>query len=312
MAEHFNMKEGFAFGGGVLLAGLLLELVVGPVKWLLFAAPVNYVVLALLLAIIGVIYILGEKSTIFRFLRSYNAAVPTLVYAVLLTIIMGCTRQQKDGRWIYDMLTFWPFVLIYLQMAVILGLVTINHSRKMVQAIREKKGLSLFTFHLSTTINHLGLFIVLVAGTLGSADMQRMKMITTLEAVEWRAMNEKHEMLELPIAIELNRFIMEEYDDGSPRRFASEVRILTRTGKIVEATVEVNKPITVEGYKIYQFGYDEHAGPASQISILELVRDPWLPVVYVGIYMMLIGAACMLFIRKDNHPSTRSDRTPCG
>ena len=281
----------------MIIAGLLLELVAGPIHWELFAAPVNYVVLALLLAIIGAIYIIGEKSESFRFLRTYNAAVPTLVYAVVLTIIMGCTRQQKDGHWIYDMLTFWPFVLIYLQMAIILGLVTINHTRKMIQAIREKQ-FSIFNFQFSITINHLGLFIVLVAGTLGSADMQRLKMITFIDEIEWRAMDEQHQTIELPIAIELKRFVMEEYDDGSPRRFASEVRILTQTGKNFEATVEVNKPVSVDGYKIYQYGYDEQAGPASQFSILELVRDPWLPAVYIGIFMMLIGAACMLFIRK--------------
>jgi hypothetical protein len=34
-------------------------------------------------------------------------------------------------------------------------------------------------------------------------------------------------------------------------------------------------------------------GPMSQTSILELVSDPWLPLVYTGIYMMLAGAVCM-------------------
>jgi cytochrome c biogenesis factor len=36
-------------------------------------------------------------------------------------------------------------------------------------------------------------------------------------------------------------------------------------------------------------------GAQSQTSILELVRDPWLPLVYTGIYMMLAGAVLMLF-----------------
>ena len=34
-------------------------------------------------------------------------------------------------------------------------------------------------------------------------------------------------------------------------------------------------------------------GAQSHISILELVSDPWLPFVYVGIYMMLGGAVCL-------------------
>ena len=38
------------------------------------------------------------------------------------------------------------------------------------------------------------------------------------------------------------------------------------------------------------------------VSILELVRDPWLPAVYTGIYMLIAGALFLLFItpRKKN------------
>lgn len=64
-------------------------------------------------------------------------------------------------------------------------------------------------------------------------------------------------------------------------------------------TVE-NKKITyktitigVEGWKIYQYGYDTSMGAQSNTSILELVSDPWLPYVYAGIYMMLAGGVLM-------------------
>ena len=97
----------------------------------------------------------------------------------------------------------------------------------------------------------------------------------------------------MPITIELQKFIMETYDDGSPRRFASEIKVLTKTGKSIETVVDVNKPIEVDGWKIYQYGYDTQMGAQSEISIFELVRDPWLPAVYTGIYMMLAGALCM-------------------
>jgi ABC-type transport system involved in cytochrome c biogenesis permease subunit len=49
----------------------------------------------------------------------------------------------------------------------------------------------------------------------------------------------------------------------------------------------------VNGWKIYQYGYDTQMGAKSQISILELVSDPWLPLVYAGFYMMLAGAVLM-------------------
>ena len=86
---------------------------------------------------------------------------------------------------------------------------------------------------------------------------------------------------------------MDTYDDGSPKRFASHIQILTQSGKNIQTTVEVNKPVEVDGWKIYQYGYDTQMGAMSQTSILELVSDPWLPLVYAGIYMMLAGAVCL-------------------
>jgi hypothetical protein len=41
---------------------------------------------------------------------------------------------------------------------------------------------------------------------------------------------------------------------------------------------------------IYQYGYDESMGKYSRQSVFELVRDPWLPLVYTGIFMLLAGA----------------------
>ena len=46
------MKEGFIIGGGLIFAGLILKLSVGPVVWEAFAWPVNGIVLAGFLALI--------------------------------------------------------------------------------------------------------------------------------------------------------------------------------------------------------------------------------------------------------------------
>jgi cytochrome c biogenesis protein ResB len=118
-------------------------------------------------------------------------------------------------------------------------------------------------------------------------------MITVKGEPERRALNSQLQIVEMPFAIELKEFVMETYDDGSPRRFASDIQILTKTGKNIQTTVEVNKPVKVGGWKIYQYGYDTQMGAMSQTSILELVSDPWLPLVYTGIYMMLAGAVCL-------------------
>ena len=236
------------------------------------------------LTLIAAMFLLRKKVYVFQFIGTYQAAIPAMVYAVALTIIMGLTRQQVGGTWLNNMLSFWPFVLVYVYIAVILGIII----------LRRLMNLRSWKRDVSFLLNHLGLFIALTTATLGNADMQRVKMITTIGEPEWRALTQEGAVKEMPIAIELKRFIMETYDDGSPKRFASEIQILTKTGKNIETIVDVNKPYEVDGWKIYQYGYDTQMGAQSQISILELVSDPWLPLVYVGIYMMLAGAVVLL------------------
>ena len=287
--KPWTLKEGFLIGGGLIIAGLMLELSVGPVVWETFAWPVNGIVLAGFLVMILVMHLLRKHVYAFSFLSSYRTAIPAIAFAAVLTMIMGLTRQTVNGRWVNNMLTFWPFVLIYVYITVILGLAVL----KRLTHCQWKRDIPFL-------LNHLGLFLALTCATLGNADMQRLKMIAAVDEPEWRVMDENQQIKELDVAIELKKFIMEEYDDGTPKRFASEVNILTKGGENIHTTIDVNKPAEVDGWKIYQYGYDTAAGAQSQISIFEFVRDPWLPLVYIGIGMMLAGALCM-FILSQRH-----------
>jgi hypothetical protein len=286
------MKEGFLIGGGLIIVGLILELSAGPVDWDAFRWPVNGIVLAGFLSIIAIIYMLRRRVYALQFIGTYKAAVPALAYVVGLTIIMGLTRQTVDGAWLNNMLSFWPFVLTYVYIAVILGLIIIRRIINcQLSVIKLKRDIPFL-------LNHLGLFLAMTTATLGNADVQRLKMVTMKGEPEWRALTSQQQIVEMPLAIELKEFIMETYDDGSPKRFASDILILTKTGNNIQTTVEVNKPVEVDGWKIYQYGYDTQMGAMSQFSILELVSDPWLPLVYTGIYMMLAGAVCLFAFGK--------------
>lgn len=286
--KPWTLKEGFLLGGGLIIAGLMLQWSVGPVVWDAFAWPVNAIVLACFMLLIASIYALRKRVYAFRFAASCQAALPALCYAVALTIVMGLTRQTTGGSGLSNMLAFWPFVLIYAYLALILGLV----------ALRRLLHLQRLSRDLPFLLNHLGLFIALTTATLGNADMQRLKMVAMVGQPEWRAADQQGNIHELPLAIELKRFIMEEYADGSPRRFASDIQILTQQGGNMLATVDVNKPVEAAGWKIYQYGYDTRLGAMSPTSIFELVSDPWLPAVYIGIFMMLAGAVCMMMLRR--------------
>ena len=393
----WKMKEGFVTGAGLILVGLALQYSVGPLDWSAFAFPINAICLVLYLAFLALIYALRHRVRLFSFFFTTEAAVPTLVYAALLTVAMGLTRQVAPHERAIDpigltrMLSFWPFVLIYGRLTGIVGLIAIRqilHFR-----LRE----------LPSLLSHLGVFIAIVAATLGSADMERVKLRASMDMPEWRATHEQG-FLELPLAIQLEKFTIDEYPPklliinsktgksipaknpeivlvdkhfregkllkwrirvrqnlplaapvvtsdtvkyvgwgssgavtallveaqpmegdravgkplvgwvtcGSylfpfqelkltkdlslvmarrePERYASRIHVYTRSQKNIVATVEVNKPVSVDGWRIYQLSYDESMGRWSETSTFELVKDPWLPAVYVGIYLLLAGA----------------------
>lgn len=401
----WGIKEGIMTCGGLIAIGLVLHLFTGAVDWNNFAWPFNIYILVIYAIILIMLFILRKKLYFVRWAMTYNAAVPSLIAVVFMTFVMGVIKQVSSSAMgdvsIFNrMLSFWPFILVYLWMTSIVGLVSIKH---------------LASFRITGIpflLNHFGLFVALVAATLGSADVQRLTMNTRIGQTEWRATDADGRLHELPLAIELVNFSIDEYppklmlidnstgnalpfdspehlmlEDGiktgrlsgwnieildkielaalvpgqdtvkyvewpssgatsaanvrvisadgrtvaggwvscgsflfpyqalrldsmcsmvmpdrEPRRYSSDVIIYTESGTKCNATIEVNKPAEIEGWKIYQLSYDETKGRWSDISVFELVSDPWLPAVYVGIIMMMLGAVCMFITaqRKNN------------
>ena len=77
---------------------------------------------------------------------------------------------------------------------------------------------------------------------------------------------------ELPFAVELKKFIVEYYDTGMPRLFASEIVIHDKeTGEKKEARVEVNHPANHRGINIYQSSFDD-GGSRVKLQAVPLTR----------------------------------------
>jgi hypothetical protein len=84
-----------------------------------------------------------------------------------------------------------------------------------------------------------------------------------------------------------------------PKKFYSKLVVFRSGQKTDTVQIEVNKPYSVAGWSIYQTGYNEQMRKWSNLSVVEAVRDPWLPVVYTGIFLLLAGAVYMFWIGKD-------------
>lgn len=336
--KPYGATVGAAMCCALTVVGLLLQLTVGPVQWEKMAWPVNLIVLIVMLFSLLVMHLLRGKVRLFHWMSTLQAGVPAMIACAMLTVLMGVTRQVPAGHQptepigITDMLSFWPFVLAYLWLILLVGMVTLTRlwspkslprplqrrgesSEKPSHLGKEKVGeqeenvgarplssplLSRGRGRLPFILNHLGLFMALVCGALGSADMQRLHMMVREGTTEWRAVDERHQVKELPIAIELHDFSIQH----EPRlSYKSDVTVYTKSGLVRRDTIQVNRPMAVKGWKIYQYSYDEGMEQEADISVFELVKDPWLPFVYTGIFMMLAGALAGLFGLRDNRNS---------
>lgn len=84
-----------------------------------------------------------------------------------------------------------------------------------------------------------------------------------------------------------------------PKKYSSDITAFYDMNKTEDFTLEVNKPANINGWSLYQSGYDEDMGKWSTTSIVQLVRDPWLPAVYVGIFMIMAGALYLFWMGRS-------------
>lgn len=284
-SKPFNLLTGFLFGGGLALTGLLPQIAKGPARWGSLAFPANVILLALFLVFLAGAFLMRRKSSFFSWLGSPAAAVPSIAWCLVFTLVMGLTAQVPGRGWLGNMISFWPFVLCYIWLTTVVGLVAINHITRVGRSWRE----------VSAVLNHLGLFVVLVCATLGSADKRTLEMTLHEGETVSVAVSEDGTTYDTGLSVRLDDFTMEVYPNGMPKRFASDVVVEGKSGKGTAAVIEVNKPLKIDGWKMYQYGYDEAAGVEGEMSILQLVKDPWLPLVFGGIFMMIAGAFLMMF-----------------
>ncbi|WP_255498732.1 cytochrome c biogenesis protein ResB [Dysgonomonas sp. ZJ709] len=395
----WRYKESIALVGGIIVIGFILQLTVGKFNFFLLSSPVNLIVGAAIILFL-IAFSFKRKNVFYQWFSGVPFSVTLITAMLLLALILGLTPQliktNPHDNDIFTQLGFrqvtssWSFVLVYFLTLLSLGSLI---ARRLV-AFKKKD----YAFYM----NHIGLWILLFAAGLGSADMKRYVMHVYEGEVEWRVFSDNEDVLELPIAIQLNDFYMEEYppklavinrESGTPqpeakpeyvqidekrphgnidqwditlekyihdavrnsdstyqevhmpgaspaalvkatnkttgevstgwvccgntaqlymtlnldstfcvvmtqpepKRFVSDIDVFTEDGKEEKAILEVNKPLKIDNWVIYQYGYDNQAGKMSNYSSMELVYDPWIYPVYLGIILLAIGSICLLW-----------------
>ena len=85
------------------------------------------------------------------------------------------------------------------------------------------------------------------------------------------AYDQDHYLLQdLPFVLRLNKFMVDYYSTGMPKRFASEVTVQDKTtGESFNQTIEVNHPLRYKGVAVYQAGFDD-GGSRLQLAVYPL------------------------------------------
>jgi hypothetical protein len=398
----WGFPESLLFAAGLAGVGFLLQLSIGHFDFYILHAPANVIALAMLLALIALGAVFRASAGV-RWLSGIPFAVALIAALLVLSLYMELTPQlaRPDPHPLglvarlgfTRMISSWPFVLLYGTVLVSLGITT---ARRLIHCTKDD-----FAF----VCNHLGLWILLAAAGFGAADMERVVMYVREGETQWRVFDQRGRALELPLAIKLKDFVLEEYpprlaiidqqtgkpipegkpgyyqidtrrprgqlgewgewaitldeylheavrvngeyraspmpastpaakvtarntrsgevvsgwisgggnipgffaaltlDSGhvlamtapEPRRYASEITVLTRDGASLDATLEVNKPVSIGDWMIYQYSYDNALGKMSAYSGMELVRDPWLLPAQTGMALMALGALLLVW-----------------
>lgn len=88
------------------------------------------------------------------------------------------------------------------------------------------------------------------------------------------------------------------------KKYQSKVIVRTINQDIDTVSIEVNKPYNYRSWNFYQLSYDEKAGKWSEYTVLEAVYDPWISILYFGIFMLLAG--CIYIIWMGNKKTSAS------
>ncbi len=84
-----------------------------------------------------------------------------------------------------------------------------------------------------------------------------------------------------------------------PKYFASNISLFSKTGiSNQKHLIEVNKPLKINAWTVYQTSYFKTADYQSYVTVLTAVFDPWLKIVYFGFLLMFIGAIYLIFSRR--------------
>ena len=166
-------------------------------------------------------------------------------------------------------------------------------------------------YGLRFLFNHIGLFLALVCGFAGSADTRQWRLRVSGDEVTHEVFSPDGERARWRQGIKLEKFTVAYNLDGMPDSY--EARLMVDDD---EVSLRVNEPYALSLVDdLYLVDY-EHVSEGETVGycILEIVRQPWKYMQWVGICMMMLGSVLSVCtgssaVRKEENAMTWNEFT---
>jgi len=394
-----DYERGFIVSLVIFIVGTALEWVTGGMGASLPKWPANLQFGLAFIILLLFLHFYYRNTKVIKWLSRVPAASSSIVLFTILVLILGLSKQNEPEASQFSRLTgfdhirnSYTFLLSGLYLLTSLGLVALRR-------------LTPFTFkNLGFALNHVGLWIIVFAGSLGSGDLERLTIYVEEGQTVWYAYDQNREPREVPFNVKLidfdikdfppklalieqpgmmvpkdvkNNFTLVEsgmnYTLGEweiaikeylpsarmegdkyvattdsfsvpaafveatahrglhkvsgwlscgnfskepsfmfldnkyalamtvpeAKEFSSLIEIRTDNQAPDTVKLRVNDPIHVGAWNLYQLSYDEEKGKWSTLSVIEAIRDPWIVIVYIGMFMVIAGAVYLFWIGRN-------------
>lgn len=259
-----------------LAFALLFQFLLGDFPTVIFAFPLNVLLLLLWAVIVAVLWKSGKKSGFVRFMLSSGATYWALGIFLVLCLAVGISGY----RWLTGT---WPFVAFMLYFQTVLSYVILRGWRKPTAT-----GARLGAVRWRFLFLHVGLLVAVASAYWGAPDTETLKLQAFKGVPVTEAYRQDGRTAWLDYTLTLSDFTVQYGADGMPSDYKAVVAINDESVEL-----RVNHPYSITlGESLYLSGYDVSEG---YYCVLQVVREPWHYGILTGIVILLLGAL-LLFV----------------
>ena len=250
--KELSYLQSFLIVTGLMVIGFVIQFLFGSINFGLLQFPKNLLILLIIIVLIIVGHFKFKKSIVVIWLSSIKAAISSIVGFSFISLLMGfITQAETTNKYVThlglnNIAYSWVYVLVFLLLVLSLGFAT----AKRLYPLKKSN----FWFIL----NHLGLWITIVAANFGFADQTHLRMNINTTSYNNYAVGEKGDFLILPFELKQTNFKLVNYNPKLTIMDSKTSMLSLKSGK---NTIEAKNQnlLTIENWSIKILRYYESA-----------------------------------------------------